>query len=136
MVTHPSTNLYLCCLTSNSLHTIILPLSYWYSRDYQGHILQPLIVKNLASFNGKKKVGFSAEIYRDFCFSHKILRVMKRSEHIESRLYCRNIKVIYLCFDPNLLRFSCFCSKFWQILSLLCSDFALKGLAPVSMFPH
>ena len=30
MVTHPSTNLYLCCLTSNSLHTIILPLSYWY----------------------------------------------------------------------------------------------------------
>ena len=30
MVTHPSTNLYLCCLTSNSLHSIILPLSYWY----------------------------------------------------------------------------------------------------------
>ena len=28
MVTHPSTNLYLCCLTSNSLHSIILPLSY------------------------------------------------------------------------------------------------------------
>ena len=32
MVTHPSTILYsLCCLTSNSLHSIILPLSYWYS---------------------------------------------------------------------------------------------------------
>ena len=31
MVTHPSTNLYLCCLTSNSLHSIILPLRYWYS---------------------------------------------------------------------------------------------------------
>ena len=27
MVTHPSTNLYLCCLTSNSLHSIILPES-------------------------------------------------------------------------------------------------------------
>ena len=36
MVTHPSTNLYLCCLTSNSLHTIILPLSYWYSK--QSHL--------------------------------------------------------------------------------------------------
>ena len=31
-VTHPSTNLYLCCiLTSNSLHSTISPLSYWYS---------------------------------------------------------------------------------------------------------
>ena len=27
-----STNLYLSCLTSNSLHSIILPLSYWYLR--------------------------------------------------------------------------------------------------------
>ena len=31
MVTHSSTNLYLSCLTSNSLHSVILPLSYWYS---------------------------------------------------------------------------------------------------------
>ena len=30
MVTHPSTNLYFCCLTCNRLHSTILPLSYWY----------------------------------------------------------------------------------------------------------
>ena len=38
---------------------------------------------------------------------------MKKSEHIESR----NIKIIYVCFDPNLLRFSRFSSGF-------CPDFA------------
>ena len=42
---------------------------------------------------------------------------MKKSEHIESRQYSRNIKIIYLCFDPNLLRFSRFFSGF-------CPDFA------------
>ena len=42
---------------------------------------------------------------------------MKKSEHIESRLYYKNIKMIYLCFDPNLLRFSRFSSGF-------CPDFA------------
>ena len=42
---------------------------------------------------------------------------MKKSEHIESRLYSRNIKIIYLGFDPNLLRFSRFSSGF-------CPDFA------------
>ena len=30
MVIHPSTNLYFCCFTSNSLHSTIFPLSYWY----------------------------------------------------------------------------------------------------------
>ena len=38
---------------------------------------------------------------------------MKKSEHIESRLNSRNIRIIYLCFDHNLLRFSGFCSEFW-----------------------
>ena len=39
MVTHPSTNLYLCCLTSNILHSIILPLSYWHSS--KSKVLEP-----------------------------------------------------------------------------------------------
>ena len=46
---------------------------------------------------------------------------MKKSEHIESRQYSRNIKIIYLCFDPNLLWFSRFsfgfCPDFAPILS-------------------
>ena len=43
--------------------------------------------------------------------------LMKKSEHIESRLYSRNIKIIYLRIDPNFLRFSRFFSGF-------CPDFA------------
>ena len=37
MVIHPSTNLYLCCLTSNSLHSIILLMSYWYSIENESY---------------------------------------------------------------------------------------------------
>ena len=39
MVTHPITNLYLCCLTSNSSHSTIFPLSYWYSS--KNKVLEP-----------------------------------------------------------------------------------------------
>ena len=54
MVTHPSTNLYLCCLTSNSLHTIILPLSYWYSS--KSKVLEPFyFVHNIITLNHRSK---------------------------------------------------------------------------------
>ena len=52
-----------------------------------------------------------------FLIKYKRYYLMKKSEHIESRLYSRNIKIIYLHFDPNLLRFSRFFSGF-------CPDFA------------
>ena len=43
--------------------------------------------------------------------------LMKKSEHIESRLYYKNFEISCMCFDPNLLRFSRFFSGF-------CPDFA------------
>ena len=46
--------------------------------------------------------------------------LMKKSEHIKSRLYSRINKIIFLCFDPNLLWFSRFCSEFCRILSWFC----------------
>ena len=46
---------------------------------------------------------------------------MKKSEHMESRLYSRNIRIMYLYFGPNLLRFARFsigfCPDFAPILS-------------------
>ena len=59
---------------------------------------------------------------------------MKKSEHIESRLNSRNIRIIYLCFDHNLLRFSGFCSEFWPKKDLPRSQYSVtKDSAPPLM---
>ena len=98
MVTHPSTNLYFCCLPSNSLHSIILPLSYWYSSQFN-------------KINGK----ISPSCSQSWSWQNGpwIFQIFKWFDHFSNVMH---IRFYWICTGAIFRLEGQFCTMFWPYI--------------------